>query len=194
MRCVDARGLEGEYVHLLGLYLGDGCISRHARNVWRLRIVQDNRYVELIESCKAAIAEVSGKSPGVTQFTGCRQVSAYWKHWPCAFPQAAPGRKHLRRIQLEPWQVQRVERYPHELIKGLIESDGCRITNSAIAHGKRYEYPRYFFSNRSADIQDLFRWACDLIGVEYRQDGPWNISVARRRSVAILDEFIGPKR
>ena len=33
-----------------------------------------------------------------------------------------------------------------------------------------------------------------LIGVEYRQDGPWNISVARRRSVAILDEFIGPKR
>ncbi len=66
--------------------------------------------------------------------------------------------------------------------------------NFAVMKGKRYEYPRYFFSNRSVEIQDLFRLGCDLIGVEYRQDGPWNISVARRASVAILDEFIGPKR
>ena len=49
--------------------------------------------------------------------------------------------------------MQRVERYPHELLKGLIESDGYRITNFAIARGKRYEYPRYFFTNHSVDIQ-----------------------------------------
>jgi hypothetical protein len=30
--------------------------------------------------------------------------------------------------------------------------------------------------------------------VRWRQDGPWNISVARSESVQILDRHIGPKR
>src|SRR3954464_7093273 len=34
---------ESAYSYLLGLYLGDGCISR-ARRVWRLRIVLDFKY------------------------------------------------------------------------------------------------------------------------------------------------------
>ena len=56
------------------------------------------------------------------------------------------------------------------------------------------EYPRYFFTNHSDDIRALFAHACDLVGVEYRQDGPRNVSVAKRESAAILDSFIGPKR
>jgi hypothetical protein len=57
-----------------------------------------------------------------------------------------------------------------------------------------YSYPRYLFSNRSLDIQRIFTDACDMLGVSWRQVGPWNISVARRASVAILDRHIGPKR
>src|SRR5690348_16047877 len=38
------------YAYLLGLYLGDGCISRH-RRVWRLRIVLDDKYPGIIERC-----------------------------------------------------------------------------------------------------------------------------------------------
>src|SRR5262249_6279892 len=34
----DFASLPEAYVYLLGLYLGDGCISRHPRNVHRLRI------------------------------------------------------------------------------------------------------------------------------------------------------------
>jgi hypothetical protein len=34
------------YSYLLGLYLGDGCISRHPR-AWRLRIVLDDKYPKL---------------------------------------------------------------------------------------------------------------------------------------------------
>jgi hypothetical protein len=40
---------------------------------------------------------------------------------------------------------------------------------------------------------DIFVRACGLIGVECRPNNRYNISIARRRSVAILDEFIGPK-
>jgi hypothetical protein len=61
--------------------------------------------------------------------------------------------------------------------------------------GSRYPpYPRYHFSNRSADIRGIFGEACDAIGIEWRHNNATNISVARRGSVAILDEFVGPKR
>lgn len=39
--------LGSRYVHLLGLYLGDGCISTHRRNVHRLRIFLDRKYPSL---------------------------------------------------------------------------------------------------------------------------------------------------
>lgn len=38
------EGLSTSYVYLLGLYLGDGCISRGARDVFRLRIALDRKY------------------------------------------------------------------------------------------------------------------------------------------------------
>ena len=42
------------YCYLLGLYLGDGCISRNGR-VWRLRIVLDAKYPGIIDRCREAI-------------------------------------------------------------------------------------------------------------------------------------------
>jgi hypothetical protein len=48
-------------------------------------------------------------------------------------------------------------------------------------------------SNRSDDIKRIFCDACDLLGIEWRVMNRWDISVARRVSVARLDEFIGPK-
>jgi hypothetical protein len=59
--------------------------------------------------------------------------------------------------------------------------------------GKDYEYPRYQFSNRSRDIKKLFTDVCDQLGIEWRPWGKHHISVARRESVALMDEFIGPK-
>src|SRR6476661_1144214 len=43
------------YAFLLGLYLGDGYIAAHPRGVFRLRIVLDERYPEIIERCVTAI-------------------------------------------------------------------------------------------------------------------------------------------
>ena len=109
------------------------------------------------------------------------------------FPQHGPGRKHKRVIKLADWQVRAVERHPHLLLRGLIHSDGCRFTNTVRHARKTYEYVRYNFSNRSADIRRIFCDTCDLLGIEWRVMNAWNISVARRASVARLDEFIGPK-
>jgi hypothetical protein len=185
------------YAYLLGLYLGDGWIATHPRGVCRLRNFLDSRYPLIIEECDAAMSIVmpaSRTGRWRRHNENLIEVSSYSKHWPHLFPQHGPGVKHMRKIALEPWQLRIVERHPGRLLRGLIHSDGCRVVNR-IRHPKRtYEYPRYFFSNRSLDIQGIFCDACDRLGIAWRQDGPWNISVARRQSVATLDRLVGPKR
>lgn len=185
------------YGYLLGLYLGDGCLSAHPRGVYRLRVALDVKYPAIINECADAMREVLPVNRAHVQGKGKEravEVGIFSKHLPCLFPQHGPGRKHEREIRLVGWQREIVERYPHELLRGLIHSDGCRFTNR-IRHGdKVYEYPRYSFSNRSADIRKIFCDACDLLGIEWRVMNWWDISVARRESVARLDLFVGPKR
>ena len=83
-------------------------------------------------------------------------------------------------------------------LRGLIHSDGCRVINrftTTLPSGRvaEYAYPRYFFSNLSADIRALFCEYCERLGIRWTQSNHRNISVAQRRSVALLDEFIGSK-
>lgn len=128
-------------------------------------------------------------------------MKVYSKHLHCLFPQHGPGKKHRRPIILEPWQQAVVDAHPWDFIRGLIHSDGCRITNwttrMVAGERKRYEYPRYFFSNKSDDIRKLFTDALDLVGVEWttlaRGSDPFNISIARKASVALMDTHVGPK-
>jgi hypothetical protein len=185
------------YAYLLGLYLGDGHIAAHPRDVYRLRVFLDRAYPLIVAECRAAIdLTMPASKVGVVRHRTERvdEVNSFSKHWPHLFPQHGPGRKHERKIALEPWQQLIADRHPGRLLRGLIHSDGCRVTNLIRHPKKTYTYPRYFFSNRSLDIQRIFCDACDRLGVAWRQDGPWNISVARRDAVGILDRHIGPKR
>ena len=93
---------QGAYTYLLGLYLGDGFISTHHRQVFRLRIVCANAYPGLIQRCESAMAEVLPNKVSRTPKIGCTEVASYSKHWPCLFPQHGPGKKHERKIQLTP--------------------------------------------------------------------------------------------
>jgi hypothetical protein len=178
------------YVYLLGLYLGDGCISAHARGVYRLRIVLDVKYPGIIATATAALGETrGGKAYVLIRPKNCVEVSAYWQHWPCLFPQHGPGKKHERPILLTDWQRELADRWPESLLRGLIESDGCRFQNT----GTRWSWPRYSFMNRSADIRSIFCRACDGLGLRWTASGRYTIYVSRKADVAKLDEFIGPK-
>lgn len=72
------------YCYLLGLYLGDGCISKSTR-VWRLRITLDKKYPRIIDRCRAAIdALFPGQHASIhPRSYGCVDVSHYSRHWPC---------------------------------------------------------------------------------------------------------------
>ncbi|MFE6283960.1 transcriptional regulator [Streptomyces sp. NPDC057877] len=185
------------YAYLLGLYLGDGCISAHRRGVYFLRIVLDNTWPGIIDACEAAMRSVRpDNSVCRVKKQGCVAVTGSSKHWPCLFPQHGPGMKHHRKITLEPWQQAIVDAHPWEFIRGLIHSDGCRITNwttrTVAGERKRYEYPRYFFTNKSDDIRNLFTGTLDNLGIEWTSC-TLNVSVARKASVALMDAHVGPK-
>ena len=194
--CGSGRLDERASSYLLGLYLGDGYIVEVKRGVFRLSIYLDLKYPGIIEECNQALidARTNGSSKVTYQERdGCAQLSAYWKHWPCLFPQHGAGPKHLRSIMLSDWQKAIAAQHPSGLLRGLIHSDGTRGTNTIVTKAKRYEYPRYQFTNHSADIRRIFCDACDAYGVAWTQMNWRTIAVSRRTDVARLDEIIGPK-
>jgi hypothetical protein len=197
-RCADGTLPESSYSHLLGLYLGDGCLSGHRRDVYALRIACDDKYPRLIDEAATAIAAVHPNRPvHRVQAVGYTSVVSYWKHWPCLFPQHGPGPKHHRTIELAAWQREIVAEYPELFLRGLFNSDGCRVANwtTRVVAGqvKRYEYPRYMFSNESADIMRLCQWALDLLEIPWRMPRRNALSVAQREAVRTLDRLIGAK-
>jgi hypothetical protein len=109
-RCSPGSTLRSlsSYAYLLGIYLGDGCISRHGpekKRVWKLRIMCADAWPGLLDECKQAMQSVRpDNSVAQIQREGCVEVVSCSKRWPCLFPQHALGRKHERSIELEPWQ------------------------------------------------------------------------------------------
>lgn len=97
---------------------------------------------------------------------GTRVVQAYWTHWPCLFPQRGSGRKPQRVLGMQEWQWELVERHPAAFLRGLFHSDGSRSNNWATRQvagsQKRYDYPRWEFSNRSEEILEWCAAALDL--------------------------------
>lgn len=194
---VHLASLDGAaYAYLLGVYLGDGCISSHPRGVFRLRITLDAIYPDIAAECAAAIeAVVPGKRSHLLWRRDQRsvEVSSYWKHWTCLFPQHGSGRKHMRRIVLTDWQSRLVASHVEPFIRGLIHSDGTRIVATERKGNNVRRAPRYAFRNRSEDILRMFGDACARAGVHCTRSSETQIAVYSKAAVARLDEFVGPK-
>lgn len=198
--CSRASLNERSYAYLLGTYLGDGHIAHCPKGVFRLAVVQDQKYIGLISECAEAISTlIDGHEThvGFQQALGCIHINSHWKHWPCVFPQHGPGPKHKRPIVLAEWQEHVVARHPGPLLRGLIHSDGYRGTNTVrrpvAGQMKYYSYPRYQFTNESTDIKRIFCEACDRLGINWRRMNRKTISIARRADVEKMEAVVGPK-
>ena len=188
---------EAAYSLLLGYYLGDGCISQQ-RSTFSMRVSCDKTYGGIIADVTSAIAAVhEGGSVCHVNGPGVIVVQNAWNHWPCVFPQHGPGRKHERKLTLEPWQQEIIAHFPADFLRGLFHSDGCRAKNWATrmvaGKQKRYEYPRWQFTNNSADIMLWCQQTLDLLDIPWRQSYWKTLSVSKRAGVAKLDELIGLK-
>jgi hypothetical protein len=179
-----------DYAELLGLYLGDGHITAMPRTE-RLRLSMDAKYAVIVGETDALLRRCfpSNRISCARRDGGSTAVlSVYNRHLSCLFPQHGPGKKHDRRIVLEPWQVDCVTAAPWAFLRGCIRSDGCAFVNRT----GRYEYLAYAFTNVSAEIRDLFVAACLLVDLDVRP-GKRTVRVNTRRSVARLLEHVGVK-
>jgi hypothetical protein len=182
---------DGDYAFLLGVYLGDGCISDAGRS-FRLRISLDARHPGVIADARAVLRRgfPANRVGEVRADEGSTVIlSVYSAHMPCLLPQHGPGPKHRRRIELEPWQEAAIAACPYDFLRGCIWSDGCTFIN----HTGPYAYLTYDFCNYSDDIRGIFRHACDLAGIEYRMNAD-RVRINRRGSVQRLHSRIGTKR
>jgi hypothetical protein len=138
-----------------------------------------------------------GARPHTREAPGCTITTCSWKHWPCLFPQHGAGRKNERTLTLEQWQQEILDGHPGPFLRGLFHSDGCRFTNtvSRTRNGvtKTHSYPRWMFTNHSADIQVWCKEALDALAVPWTQSFWKTISVATKDGVAILDDVVGFK-
>ena len=191
-----------DYVYVLGLYLGDGCLAlpgRCRRHV--LDIASDGKYSSILDEATSALQVAFPHAP-IRRYQGpatrCVNLRITHAALLSAFPQHGPGRKHTRKIELVDWQRALTHRFPEAFLRGLIHSDGSRCinqVNTTLPSGREahYEYVRYFFTNYSADIRRIFCEHCDLLGIRWTQSNSRNISISHRDSTAILDRIVGPK-
>ena len=187
------------YSYLLGAYLGDGtaCVQK---GMW-LQIVNDRRYPGISKEILAAMTQTfPGRSPRVHRSWRAESDTLCISHPAVlrAFPQHGAGREHLRRIVLAAWQLELTHAHAGSLLRGLIHSDGCRVVNrfrTKLPRGRvaEYAYVRYFFSNHSDDIRQIFIDHCRLLGIRVTQSNHRNLTVSHRDSVAILERIVGPK-
>jgi hypothetical protein len=189
------------YCYLLGAYLGDGHVTHRPPNTWTLRIACDRQYEQIIGEVMTAMELTfpGRRATRIQSSSGASDVLTITiPAVERAFPQYGPGRKHLRPIVLEDWQLELTHAHPGSLIRGLIHSDGCRVVNrfkTRLPSGRvaDYSYVRYFFSNLSADIRRIFREHCELLGIRVTQSNHRNLTVSHRDSVAVLEDLVGPK-
>jgi hypothetical protein len=147
---------------------------------------------EIIDRCRQAMQDVAPTNRvGSVCYGTWIELCCWSKMWPCLFPQHGAGKKHERAIRLTNWQQRLVDRWPHQLLRGLIHSDGCRFQNTGRGG---WSCPRYAFVNRSDDIRAIFCRTCNRMGLRWTTSGTSRIYVSRKPDVARLDRFIGPKR
>jgi len=175
-RCTGRPLDEPAYSYVLGLYLGDGWLTRGRKDVFALNIACCDDWPGLLAAAKSAMSALMPTSKVFSvRRVGMTEVKSTSKHWPCLFPQHGPGGKHTRTIEFADWQRAIVERYAGDFGRGLFHSDGYRGINRVPrtwgAGEGWYEYPRYLFVNNSADILRLCGQTLALLQAKHHLGG-----------------------
>jgi hypothetical protein len=165
--------------YLLGLYLGDGCLSAGPR-----RVQAPNRLRGAVSGADPAVRTCDGTGPsdkvGRARTTDerCCDVYSCSKHQPCLFPQHGPGRKHERKIELTPWQQELVDldRWPlsGRLPGATGQRTACGLLRSRLAERarRRRRIGRGVVLGRARGVN-----AAVLVG-DPLEDGHFTISIA----------------
>lgn len=186
------------YSFILAVYLSDGYISPLKRfKTPSIRFFNDCKYPLNTQEWKDKLQIILPNNKiNIHKKKNCNAyiVLAYNINLPNLFPQHAPGKKHLRKLEFQDWQLEILKEYPEEFIRGCFQSDG------SIYYAKqgKYPYKRYNFSNRSKDIIDLLYQILLCVGVERKptlklSTGGYVIQIQNKKHVSKMETIISNK-
>jgi hypothetical protein len=179
-----------EYAYALGLYLGDGCIDKGPREVYRMRVTLTKTDAVVIHRCMRVLGQLFpiNKVNAIPRKTeGATDITLHSKSLKSAFPQHGLGKKHHRKIWLADWQKEITHSCPEWLLAGLIDSDGCRLN----AYYKREDqsYLRYDFTNFSSDILEIFADHAKRLNLHFTYPKTTRIAFYSRKDVQQIEEI-----
>lgn len=181
------------YAYLLGMYLGDGHITQGKGKKHAILVITQNLDDDIaINDIKRHMANIfSYVTPYVHKKKNANacdiRIGCNQNVLPL-FPQHGRGAKHKRKIELTNWQKDHIRKEPWAFIKGLLHSDGSKFYNKC---NKTWTWE---FKNKSQDIIDIFKWACDLVDLYYTYGKKGSVCFYKKEYVSILNEKVGEKR
>lgn len=180
-----------EYSYILGIYLGDGTISRISGG-YKIRIFLDSVYYNIVEECSNNLKILFPKNKVSIHKEKCNMyiITLYSNLLPKLFPQFGKGLKHNRNIILEKFQLDNINNI--QLIKGLFHSDGS-LYKAKIG---KYEYFFYNFTNMSKDIIDIYCDALSDMNIKYKlnfNSDVYRVNIYKKVDFAKLYYLIGTK-
>ena len=153
------------YAYILGLYLGDGDISKFPRT-FRLRLYfnseTNSRIIARSIVSLNNIFRKNRRSKYKQRTANCTEVSIYSNVLPTLFPQHGTGKKHSRDVSLkdnQQWLFD--DQYAKILLAGLHDSDGCFYSEG--------KYDRFMFTNTSDDIIRIYKKILDMYNIHYTE-------------------------
>lgn len=180
------------YAYILGMYLGDGCLSKSTKcRTCTLYITQNREYDIVVNDCLNHLKNLMKEfdiEPTVVYRKNSKacDIKINSVYTLKLFPQHGEGLKHDRKINLEDWQWTHVEKEPWMFIKGLMHSDGSKYFDK---YNSKWHWQ---FTNRSEDIKDILCQVCDTVGLQWTRCKQ-NVSFYKSESVIMLNENVGEK-
>lgn len=196
---IKDNNLEKEYSYILGLYLGDGYISKQSRT-FKMRICLDIKYDNLnlfaiqklstlFPNNKPHVLKLKNK---ITNLFNQIILSIHNNNLNLLFPQYGVGKKHLREIKLTKWQTDIID-YKY-LLLGFFHSDGCYYYNKT---SKSFSYS---FTNFSTDIINIYKQCCEKNNLSFfvtkanaKNGIKYQVVVGRKKDVEIFNNIFGTK-
>jgi len=190
---------EKSYSYVLGFYLGDGCLQHDKKKKTRsytLFISNQANFHKMNQQISKSL-EVLFQKKVVRIYkrknSNCLNIKLTAVNLNLLFPHGE-GKKHERKIVLEDWQLNLIEKFPKEFIKGMLESDGCRFQARKICS----TYYVYKFDNKSCDLHEILQRIAKILNLHFtftssKGNKIHTTSFYKKEDVLFLDSFIGVK-
>jgi len=181
-----------ELAEFIGIMLGDGGMTRGQITIY-LSSITDQKYaeyvVDLIKKLFALKASIKNVQKSYVLRIGLSGINVV-KYL------VEKGLKIGNKVRLQvgvPDWIWKKDDYIASCIRGLIDTDGCFVIHRYTIKGKKYEYPKITFSNKSEPILNFVYKGLRKLGFNPKRTIEFDVWLHNQNEVRRYIKEIGPE-